>query len=73
MGHFFRDQDNFLWFRVFGKGNKKRRVSVPDEYKPYLERYRTYRGLNAMPVENENIPLMHKTRGSNGLSTRQAT
>jgi integrase/recombinase XerD len=72
MGHYFYDKE-YLWLEVLGKGNKKRRVSVPSRYIPFLQRYRSYRGLSPMPVENEDTPLLSRTKGKAGLSIRQVT
>lgn len=60
MGHFFKDSDDRWWLKILGKGNKERKVSVPDAYLPYLKRYREYRGLTGLPLSNEKEPLLEK-------------
>jgi integrase/recombinase XerD len=72
MSHFYKYK-GFFWFKAFGKGRKERRVSVPNEYLAYLERYRRYRGLTDLPDQNDSSPLLHKEKGTQGLSIRQAT
>lgn len=71
MGHFWQDKDKNHWFKVFGKGSKQRDVSVPDSYLSYLERYRASRGLTGYPLSSETDPLLHKIKGSGGLTSRQ--
>jgi len=71
MGDFKRDSDGNWWFTAFGKGNKKRKVSVPDDYLQYLRRYRDSRGLDGLPGANESSPLLQPTRRQNpGLHAR---
>lgn len=41
---------------VFGKGNKYRRVSVPDQAIAELERYLMHRGLLALPSPSLDVP-----------------
>lgn len=72
MGHFQPDQEGNWWFTTVGKGNKEREVSVSNEMLDALRRYRTFRGLTALPTPGEQTPLIHKTRGPGGItSTRQ--
>ncbi|MEW6997116.1 tyrosine-type recombinase/integrase [Colwelliaceae bacterium BS250] len=71
MGHFWQDKDKNHWFKVFGKGSKQRDVSVPDPYLHYLERYRLSRGMSGYPLSSETDPLVHKLKGSGGLTSRQ--
>ncbi|WP_371372172.1 tyrosine-type recombinase/integrase [Thalassotalea aquiviva] len=71
MGHFWQDKDKNHWFKVFGKGSKQRDVSVPDSFLPYLERYRASRGLSGYPLSSESDPLIHKLKGSGGMTSRQ--
>lgn len=71
MGHFWQDKDKNHWFKVFGKGSKQRDVSVPDSYLHYLQRYRASRGLSGYPLSSETDPLLHKLKGSGGLTSRQ--
>ncbi|OGT74408.1 MAG: integrase [Gammaproteobacteria bacterium RIFCSPLOWO2_02_FULL_57_10] len=72
MGHFQPDQEGNWWFTTVGKGNKEREISVSNEMLDALRRYRAFRGLTALPTPGEQTPLIHKTRGSGGItSTRQ--
>ncbi len=71
MGHFWQDKDKNHWFKVFGKGAKQRDVSVPDSYLEYLDRYRQSRALSGYPLSSETDPLIHKLKGSGGMTARQ--
>lgn len=71
MGNFWQDKDKNYWFKVFGKGSKQRDVSVPDSYIGYLTRYRATRGLTGYPLSSETDPLIHKLKGSGGMTSRQ--
>ncbi len=72
MGDFQRDQEGNWWFTTVGKGNKQRDISVSDEMLQALKRYRRSRGLPPLPAVGEETPLIHKQRGSGGVSsTRQ--
>lgn len=57
---------------VFGKGRKIRKVTVPLDYVDnYLTRYRLWRGLPALPKQDEGNLLLKKIKGRGGLTTRQ--
>jgi site-specific recombinase XerD len=71
MGHFWEDSDGSWWLKVFGKGRKIRDVTVPNSFLTYLQRYRRYRGLSALPAPGENQPLVEKIRGQGGMTSRQ--
>lgn len=72
MGDFERDLEGNWWFRTVGKGNKERVVSVSDSMLTVLKRYRQSRSLPGLPAPGESAPLVHKTRGTGGISsTRQ--
>jgi site-specific recombinase XerD len=71
MEHFWRDSDNNLWFKVFGKGAKLRDVTVPESFEYYLKRYRLSRGLSSEPHANDKTPLLHKLKGAGGMTARQ--
>jgi len=70
MGHFWQDDDENWWLKVFGKGRKLRDTTVPDDFLPFLERYRLYRGLPGLPIGGENTVLVEKIRGQGGMSSR---
>ncbi|WP_137297601.1 site-specific integrase [Psychromonas sp. SP041] len=69
----FHESNESYWFWAFGKGGKKRRVSIPDAYFKYLKRYRVYRGLTPMPTQSDNSPLISKLKGRGGISTKQSS
>lgn len=71
MSHFWRDIEGNHWLKVFGKGAKLRDVTVPESFLPYLERYRLSRDLVGFPANNELSPLVHKLKGSGGMTSRQ--
>lgn len=71
MSHFWQDDAKNWWLKIFGKGNKIRDISVPDSYLPYLERYRLWRGLPALPRRQEQEPIIEKIRGRGGMTARQ--
>ncbi len=66
-----RSEGRFLY--VFGKGKKERPVSIPDDYLPYLARYRSYLGLSSSwPAENESTPMLCSFNGKLGnITARQ--
>ena len=75
MSHFFHDTargNDFWWLRVFGKGDKKRKVSVPTDYLPYLARYRASRGLEpTLPSRGSSEPLVASRSKGKGIGSRQ--
>ncbi len=71
MSHFWQDADGFWFLRVMGKGNKLRDVTLSESFIEYLKRYRLYRGLSALPRVDEPFPIIHKLRGSGGMTVRQ--
>ena len=71
MSHFWQDDSKNWWLKIFGKGNKIRDISVPDSFPPYLERYRTWRGLPALPGRQERQPIVEKIRGTGSMTGRQ--
>jgi len=70
MGHFWQDEDENWWLKVFGKGRKIRDTTVPADYIPFLQRYRLVRGLSRLPTSGENAPLVEKIRGQGGMTSR---
>ncbi|RNL67487.1 tyrosine-type recombinase/integrase [Zhongshania marina] len=71
MSHFWKDNDNNWWLKIYGKGRKVRDITVPPSFLSYLTRYRLYRGLNKLPVPGENHPIIEKLRGRGGMTARQ--
>lgn len=70
MGHFWQDEDENWWLKVFGKGRKLRDTTVPSDFLPFLQRYRLSRGLTGLPSSNENTVLVEKIRGQGGMTSR---
>jgi site-specific recombinase XerD len=70
MGHFWQDDDENWWLKIFGKSRKIRDITVPLDFLPFLERYRTSRGLVGLPSGNENSTLVEKVRGQGGMTSR---
>jgi integrase len=70
MGHFWQDDDENWWLKVFGKGRKLRDTTEPVDFLPFLERYRLSRGLTYLPASGENTVLVEKIRGQGGMSSR---
>lgn len=73
MRHFWQDEDNNWWLKVYGKGRKLRDISVPTQYLAYLKRYRQYRALPPLPSSYETVPLVEKIRGQGGMTSRHLT
>lgn len=73
MNHFWQDESNNWWLKVYGKGRKLRDVSVPTHYLAYLKRYRSVRGLTPLPHSDDRSPLVEKIRGQGGITTRHLT
>lgn len=71
MSHFWQDDGNNWWLKVYGKGRKIRDVTVPDSFLPYLTRYRHSRNLSALPRAGEMLPIIAKQRGRGGMGARQ--
>ena len=70
MGHFWQDDDENWWLKIFGKSRKIRDITVPLDFLPFIERYRTSRGLLGLPSGNENSILVEKVRGQGGMTPR---
>ncbi|MCP4991202.1 MAG: site-specific integrase, partial [Colwellia sp.] len=70
MGHFWQDEDENWWLKIFGKSRKIRDITVPIDFLPFLERYRASRGLLGLPASNENSVLVEKVRGQGGMTSR---
>jgi len=70
MSHFWQDEDENWWLKVFGKSRKLRDITVPIDFLPFLERYRASRGLIGLPSSNENDVLVEKIRGQGGMTSR---
>ena len=70
MGHFWQDDDENWWLKIFGKSRKIRDITVPLDFLPFLERYRASRGLLGLPASNENSVLVEKVRGQGGMTSR---
>lgn len=73
MNHFWQDENDSWWLKVYGKGRKLRDVTVPTQYLDYLKRYRSFRGLVPLPSSDDQSPLVEKVRGQGGMTTRHIT
>lgn len=69
MGDFKKDQDGNWWFSVTGKGNKTRSITVCDAMLKSLKRYRKSLGLSALPMIDEQTPLITKTLGKGPVTS----
>jgi integrase len=63
MNHFFKDNEENLWFTTVGKGNKQRQIAVSDTMLEALKRWRTYLGLSPLPSLADQSPLIPKALG----------
>jgi site-specific recombinase XerD len=70
MGHFWQDEDQHWWLKIFGKGRKLRDTTVPPDFMPFLKRYRLSRGLSGLPTSGDNNVLVEKIRGQGGMTAR---
>ncbi|MBL4899834.1 MAG: tyrosine-type recombinase/integrase, partial [Colwellia sp.] len=70
MGHFWQDDDENWWLKIFGKSRKIRDITVPLDFLTFLERYRASRGLLGLPSSNENSILVEKIRDQGGMTSR---
>ena len=70
MGHFWQDEDENWWLKVFGKGRKLRDTTVPSDFIPFLKRYRLSRDISGLPSSGENNVLVEKIRGQGGMTSR---
>ncbi len=68
MNHFFQDSEGDWWFKVLGKGNKERDISVSDAMLAALRGYRVSLGLPPLPSRADNQPLLPKLTGRGGLT-----
>jgi len=69
MGHFYQNSEGSWFFKVLGKGNKLRTISVSDGMLKALERYRTHLNLTPLPVPGEQHPLIPKIKGKGAVTT----
>ena len=70
MSHFWQDDENNWWLKIFGKGRKLRDTTVPPDFIPFLQRYRLSRGLSGLPSSGDNNVLVEKIRGQGGMTSR---
>jgi site-specific recombinase XerD len=68
MNSFYKDTDGNWWFRVVGKGNKERDISVSDEMLEAFRQYRISLSLSPLPSLIDNSPLLPKFIGQGGIS-----
>lgn len=66
-----QDGEPYWVYYVFGKGDKGRTITCPDEYLDYLRRWRTHIGCDSpLPLPNDSSPTLPSKRGG-GLGSRQ--
>lgn len=63
MNSFYKDADGNWWFRVVGKGNKERDISVFGAMLEAFKQYRISLTLTSLPSPTENNPLIHNFIG----------
>lgn len=73
MSHFWQDEDENWWLKIYGKGRKLRDITVPPDFLHYLKRYRAHRGLSPLPYSGDNSAIVEKIRGQGGMSSRHLT
>lgn len=69
MGHFYQNGEGSWFFKVLGKGNKLRNISVSDGVLKALRRYRKHLNLTALPTPGEQTPLISKIRGKGAITS----
>jgi len=69
MSDFRKDHDGNWWLHVIGKGNKNRTITVCDDMLKALKRYRNYLGLSPLPNQDEQIPLIAKSKGKGPITS----
>jgi site-specific recombinase XerD len=69
MNDFYRDQNNYWWFKTVGKGNKERDIAVSDEMLHALKRWRRYLNLTLLPSSYESMPLLPKSKGQGPITS----
>lgn len=71
MSDFHEKPRGVWWFKVVGKGNKKRNIPVNTDLLNALQRYRLKRNLSPLPLISESVSLLHSNSHSNsGISSR---
>jgi len=69
MGHFYQNSEGSWFFKVLGKGNKLRTISVSDGVLKALRRYRKHLNLTPLPTPGEQYPLVSKIRGKGAVTS----
>lgn len=69
MGHFYQNSEGSWFFKVLGKGNKLRTISVSDGVLKALRRYRKHLNLTSLPTPGEQTPLISKIRGKGAITS----
>jgi integrase len=68
MNSFYKDADDNWWFKVVGKGNKERDISVSDDMLEAFKQYRLSLNLSPLPSPIDDAPLIPKFIGKGGVS-----
>ena len=69
MSDFSQDASGSWFFKVLGKGNKLRTVSVSDGMLTALKRYREHLNLTPLPSPTERMPLIGKLKGKGPIKS----
>ena len=68
MNSFYKDADGNWWFKVIGKGNKERDISVSDDMLEAFRQYRLSLNLSPLPMTTEDTPLLPKFAGRGSIT-----
>ncbi len=68
MNSFYKDADGNWWFKVVGKGNKERDISVSDDMLEAFKQYRLSLNLSPWPSPIDDSPLIPKFIGKGGVT-----
>lgn len=69
MCDFYRDSNDFWWFKTVGKGNKARQIAVSRAMLNALKRWRKHLGLSSLPAPDDQSPLIIKAKGSGAIAS----
>lgn len=70
LGDFFKDSENYWWFKTIGKGNKVRQIAVSAAMLAALKHYRvTYLKVSPLPTPGEKTPLIGHIKNPNKSTT----
>ncbi|WP_438767352.1 tyrosine-type recombinase/integrase [Kushneria sp. TE3] len=67
----FQKREGQWWWQVTGKGSKRAHIPVPDAMMEALMRWRSALELQAMPLPEENTPVIRALDGKRGVGDNQ--